>query len=42
MNDNDPETENDDDETDRGTIYYPDHDQDLLVLEDKRHLGNLT
>ena len=35
MNDNDPGTENDDDESDHGTIPYPDLEQDLLVLEDK-------
>ena len=34
MDNNDPDTDNDDDETDRGTIYYPDMDHDLLVLED--------
>ena len=34
MDNNDPDTDNDDDETDHGTIYYPDMDHDLLVLED--------
>ena len=34
LNTNNPDTDNDDDETDQGTIYYPDGDLDLLVLDE--------
>ena len=41
MDNNEPTTDNDDDETDHGTIYYPDLDHDLLVLEDEGIWENL-
>ena len=34
LDDQGAETDNDDDEEDRGTIAYPEHDQDLIVFDD--------